>query len=118
MFGPPRSGKEIIEEALSVRGELNKMLKDKSTNKKSTDLFHLEKFNLESEIQDYSICPDHLLSEKMAMIEARIRKLEGLSPLVAGGSSVVLKDESDGDKSETGVEGTDMEEDEDDVSVD
>ncbi|KAL6966851.1 hypothetical protein U1Q18_032645 [Sarracenia purpurea var. burkii] len=57
------------------------LLKDKSIDKKSTDLFRVEKFYPESEIRDYSICPDHLLSEKMAIIEAQIRKLKGLSPV-------------------------------------
>ncbi|KAL6988811.1 hypothetical protein U1Q18_014564 [Sarracenia purpurea var. burkii] len=64
-----------------MRGDLQSLLKDKTIDKKSTDLFQSEKLNLESEIRDYSICPDHLLREKMAIIEARIRKLKGLSPV-------------------------------------
>ncbi|KAL6958380.1 hypothetical protein U1Q18_040317, partial [Sarracenia purpurea var. burkii] len=73
--------KEIIEEALRVRGDLQSLIKDKSIDKKSSDLFQSEKLNLESEIRDYSICPVHLLREKMAIIEARIHKLKGLSPV-------------------------------------
>ncbi|KAL6988828.1 hypothetical protein U1Q18_014582, partial [Sarracenia purpurea var. burkii] len=75
----PSSGRKVIEEALCVREDLMSLLKNKSIDKKSTDLFRTEKFNLESEIQEYSTCPNHLLSEKMAIIEARIHKLKGLS---------------------------------------
>ncbi|KAL6984539.1 hypothetical protein U1Q18_017917 [Sarracenia purpurea var. burkii] len=77
----PSLAKEIIEEALRARGDLQSLIKDKSIDKKSTDLFQSEKLNLELEIRDYSICPVHLLREKMAIIEARIRKLKGLSPV-------------------------------------
>ncbi|KAL6965534.1 hypothetical protein U1Q18_036584, partial [Sarracenia purpurea var. burkii] len=77
----PRSGRKVIEEALCVREDLMSLLRNKSIDKKSNDLFRTERFNLESEIQEYSICPDHLLSEKMAIVEARIRKMKGLSPV-------------------------------------
>ncbi|KAL6955367.1 hypothetical protein U1Q18_040689 [Sarracenia purpurea var. burkii] len=93
----PSSGKKVIEEALSVREDLMGLLNNKSIDKKSTDLFRVEKFYLESEIQDYSICPDHLLSEKMAIIEARIHKLKGLSPVKGNVDvSVAVKEVSPG----------------------
>ncbi|KAL6988786.1 hypothetical protein U1Q18_014539 [Sarracenia purpurea var. burkii] len=71
------------------------LLKDKSMDKKSIDLFRVEKFNLKLEIRDYSICLDHLLSEKIAIIEAWIRKLKGLSPVKLEATEEKVEDVSE-----------------------
>ncbi|KAL6984615.1 hypothetical protein U1Q18_017991, partial [Sarracenia purpurea var. burkii] len=102
----PSSGRKVIEEDLCWREDLTSLLKNKSIDKESIDLFRVEKFNLESEIRDYSICPNHLLSKKMAIIEARIRKLKGLSPVKGNADvSVAVKEGSPGSDLRVGDSG-------------
>ncbi|KAL6980926.1 hypothetical protein U1Q18_022564 [Sarracenia purpurea var. burkii] len=74
-----RSNKNIIEEALCIQDNLEVLLREKSIDKNLTELFQSGKESLESEVEAYSICHDFLLQEKIVAIEARIRKLKGLS---------------------------------------
>ncbi|KAL6966853.1 hypothetical protein U1Q18_032647 [Sarracenia purpurea var. burkii] len=73
-----KSDRSVIEEGLGILDILEVLLQDKSMDVKLSKLFRSEKKSLEGEIELYSICPDFLLPEKIAVIEARIRKIKGL----------------------------------------
>ncbi|KAL6955035.1 hypothetical protein U1Q18_040746 [Sarracenia purpurea var. burkii] len=80
---PPRSDKDIIEEALCIHDNLETLLRENTMDVELIEIFRYEKKYPESEVEIYSTCPDSLLSEMIAAVEARIRKLKGLSPVVA-----------------------------------
>ncbi|KAL6962876.1 hypothetical protein U1Q18_037838 [Sarracenia purpurea var. burkii] len=72
---PPRSDKIILEEALSIHGNLERFLRDKSMDVKLN-----EKKSLETEVKIYSSCPDSLLSETIAAIETHPETKTQTSP--------------------------------------
>ncbi|KAL6984464.1 hypothetical protein U1Q18_017842 [Sarracenia purpurea var. burkii] len=50
-------------------------------DEKLSDFFRSEKKSLESEFNVFHSCPNSLLLEKLAAIEARTRRVKGLSPV-------------------------------------
>ncbi|KAL6956208.1 hypothetical protein U1Q18_045303, partial [Sarracenia purpurea var. burkii] len=76
---PPRSDRDVIEEALRIHDNLEVFLRGNSMDGKMKEVFRAEKYSLEFEIKGYGTCPDALLSGKITAIEARIRKFMDLS---------------------------------------
>ncbi|KAL6991670.1 hypothetical protein U1Q18_009781 [Sarracenia purpurea var. burkii] len=71
----------VIEQALYVHSNLGKFLEESPKDTRMTKTLQSEKESLEAEVTEYSKCPDALLPMRMAAIEARIRRLKGLSPV-------------------------------------
>ncbi|KAL6995120.1 hypothetical protein U1Q18_005256 [Sarracenia purpurea var. burkii] len=76
---PPRSDRDVIEEALRIHDKLVVLLRSNSTDGKLQEVFQSKIKLLESEVEGYNTCPDSLLSGMIAAIEARIRKFKSLS---------------------------------------
>ncbi|KAL6984520.1 hypothetical protein U1Q18_017897 [Sarracenia purpurea var. burkii] len=91
----------IIEEALSIHDNLEVFIRDTPMEVKLNELFRFQKKFLEAEVEDYSICPDFLLPEKIDAIVARIRKLKSLNPEV--GTGIFESPGSESDLSGNGV---------------
>ncbi|KAL6962820.1 hypothetical protein U1Q18_037781 [Sarracenia purpurea var. burkii] len=83
-----RSGKSIIEEAMTIRGNLKEMFRSKSMDEGLSKVLRSERKTLGSEIIRLRDSPKRLLSERMAAIEVRIHRIKSLSPLRSGSKSV------------------------------
>ncbi|KAL6959576.1 hypothetical protein U1Q18_039729, partial [Sarracenia purpurea var. burkii] len=57
------------------------MLRDKSLDEKLMNLFRSTKTALEVDFHDFRNCPIPLIPEKLAIIEARIQGMKGLTPI-------------------------------------
>ncbi|KAL7003664.1 hypothetical protein U1Q18_004813 [Sarracenia purpurea var. burkii] len=75
-----RSGKSIIEEAMSIRGKLKEMFRSNSMNEELSKVLRSERKSLGSEIICLRDSPKPLFSERMGAIEARIQWIKRLSP--------------------------------------
>ncbi|KAL6982104.1 hypothetical protein U1Q18_023720 [Sarracenia purpurea var. burkii] len=75
-----RSGKSIIEEAMSIRGKLKEMFRSNSMNEELSKVLRSERKSLGSEIICLRDSPKPLFSERMGAIEARIQRIKRLSP--------------------------------------
>ncbi|KAL6991856.1 hypothetical protein U1Q18_009967, partial [Sarracenia purpurea var. burkii] len=77
----PKPGRSVVEEALCIHINLEEFFKNNSKDTKITKTLQSKKESLESEVTEYTKCPDSLLPVRMATIEARIRHLKDLSPI-------------------------------------
>ncbi|KAL6971629.1 hypothetical protein U1Q18_031309 [Sarracenia purpurea var. burkii] len=84
----PRPGKNIIKEAMSIRGNLKGMFRSNAMDEEISKILRVERKFLGSEISRLRNSPKPLLSERMAAIAARIQRIKHLSPLRLGLKSV------------------------------
>ncbi|KAL6991678.1 hypothetical protein U1Q18_009789 [Sarracenia purpurea var. burkii] len=75
-----RSGKSIIEEAMSIRGNLKELFRSNSMNEELSKVLRSERKSLGSEIICLRDSPKPLFLERMGAIEARIQRIKRLSP--------------------------------------
>ncbi|KAL6972091.1 hypothetical protein U1Q18_031776, partial [Sarracenia purpurea var. burkii] len=75
-----RSGKSIIEEAMSIRGNLKELFRSNSMNEELSKVLRSERKSLGSEIICLRDSPKPLFSERFGAIEARIQRIKRLSP--------------------------------------
>ncbi|KAL6951884.1 hypothetical protein U1Q18_048153, partial [Sarracenia purpurea var. burkii] len=78
----PKSGvsKSIIEDAWCVHSSLEVTLSDKAVGEKLAKMLRAEKKSLEADFKEFTSCPDSLIPKKLVDIEARTRRIKGLSP--------------------------------------
>ncbi|KAL6953351.1 hypothetical protein U1Q18_040898 [Sarracenia purpurea var. burkii] len=89
-----RSCSKLVEDALSIRENLRKLIRDESMDKDFVTLLRTESKSFTAELLRFDKDPDPFSPSKMASLEARIRSLKGLSPVKAEDRVGTTKEES------------------------